>query len=391
MRVPRHRRLDLLGLILAGLSFAVVLPTGACLWDYDTLRQEAARFPGTLELLAGKFNRHSVAFYEWRIDDRLKKLEDDPVTLVWMDDLAVAYDKVGRTDEGIAVMRQALTLDADRYETHANLGTLLAHAGRFAEGLEHLNRAVEINPEAHFGRERWQIYLIEYVVSRLGPDGKPTLPLGLAEDEFGMSWPYPGSGFRRFLASKNLSEGWREQAIRGIEGMMRFGRHDSPILNEALGDLLMGYGENSEQRLASRAYLKAATRAHPEAIPHYRLAAEAALGSQRHSQVRRRDVELESVESEFLRETAEGEAWFDRIAADEARWIAEGVGPEGQYDARYRAGSPAVSLPTVTVAGYWWEQPWALVVLGVAGLAALCVANHLWNRHRNRRALSAPD
>jgi hypothetical protein len=50
----------------------------ACLWDYDTLRQERARFPGALELITGKFLRHSPEFYQWRIEDRRRRLDADP-------------------------------------------------------------------------------------------------------------------------------------------------------------------------------------------------------------------------------------------------------------------------------------------------------------------------
>ena len=44
----------------------LALPTAAfaCLWDYDTLKQERARFPDALEVITGKFLRHSPEFYE---------------------------------------------------------------------------------------------------------------------------------------------------------------------------------------------------------------------------------------------------------------------------------------------------------------------------------------
>ena len=73
------------------------MPTlvSACLWDHDTLRQERQRFPDTLELITGKILRHSPEFYEWRIKDRLYKLEADPMNLAYYDDLAVAYEKTG--------------------------------------------------------------------------------------------------------------------------------------------------------------------------------------------------------------------------------------------------------------------------------------------------------
>ncbi|HVK07567.1 MAG TPA: tetratricopeptide repeat protein, partial [Gemmataceae bacterium] len=84
------------------------LPTAAlaCLWDYDTLKQERSRFPDTLEIITGKFLRHSPEFYEWRIRDRLKKLESNPNDPRLLDDLAVAYDKTGQHDKAIETMER---------------------------------------------------------------------------------------------------------------------------------------------------------------------------------------------------------------------------------------------------------------------------------------------
>ncbi|MEM9417869.1 MAG: tetratricopeptide repeat protein [Planctomycetota bacterium] len=370
------------------LSFVLACPASACLWDYDTLKQEAARFPGTIELLAGKFNRHSSVFYEWRIEDRTAKLAElsGGEALPLMDDLAVAYDKVGRTDEGIALMREALAIDADRYETHANLGTLLVHAKRYEEGLEHLRRAVEINPDAHFGREKWQIYLIEYILERMRPGGELSLPLRVAGEDHPHLEHQLTLSFQKFLGTKNLPEGWREDAIRGIEGMMRFGNHDSPVLNEALGDLLGGRSYEGEQRLAARAYLKAAAQMDdPEDADLYRLAADQALSGQRYSKLRREDVELSSVEAEFLRETQEGDAWFAQIIADETEWIASHPDPESAYDAKYQ--SPAsIRIPKLEVAGYWWEQPRSLaLMIGVViiGLFAFAFSINQYRRHKS--------
>ena len=62
------------------LLLAILLPTAAlaCLWDSETLKQERARFPSVLELITGKFLRHSKEFHEWRIKDRQNKLASDP-------------------------------------------------------------------------------------------------------------------------------------------------------------------------------------------------------------------------------------------------------------------------------------------------------------------------
>ena len=92
------------GAVLAGLLVPSVV--AACSWDYDTIKMERTRFPGTLELITGKFLRHSPEFYRWRIADRLKRLETAPSDAALLDDLAVAYDKTGRHDEAIETARR---------------------------------------------------------------------------------------------------------------------------------------------------------------------------------------------------------------------------------------------------------------------------------------------
>ncbi len=75
----RKRHLSVLAALLIFPSLVV-----ACLWDYATLQQERSRFPSVLKVITGKFSRHSKEFYEWRIQDRLKKLEYDPNNLAWV-------------------------------------------------------------------------------------------------------------------------------------------------------------------------------------------------------------------------------------------------------------------------------------------------------------------
>src|SRR5262245_21343336 len=115
----------------------LVLPTAAfaCLWDYDTLKQERARFPSTLELITGKFLRHSPEFYEWRIQDRLKKIEANPTNLELYDDLAVAYEKTGQHAKAIETILAKEKIQPGLYTTYSNLGTFYILAGDFEKGL----------------------------------------------------------------------------------------------------------------------------------------------------------------------------------------------------------------------------------------------------------------
>src|SRR6516165_2437173 len=238
-------------LVFPLVAAAFLLPAAAlaCFWDYDTLMMERSRFPDTLELITGKFLRHSKEFYEWRIQDRRQKLATDPDNLSYFDDLAVAYDKIGQHDKAIETILIKDKKHPGLYETEANLGTFYIHDGQLEKGLEHINRAIQINPNAHFGREVYQKRLVEYALSRR-QKGKTVLPLAKFErrtranedpDSDLEIYPLLGEDFASFLFKRNhpgVSAEKRAPAIKGILGMMKFGNYDSPILLEALGNLL---------------------------------------------------------------------------------------------------------------------------------------------------------
>lgn len=327
----------------------------ACLWDFDTLLQERSRFPDTLELITGKFLRHSPEFYEWRAKDRRVKLAADPGNLSYRDDLAAALDKLGRHDEAIAVAMETDRLRPGRYESAANLGTFLIHSGRLEGGLTYIRRAIAINPDAHFGREVYQAKLVEYVLSRQ-KDGKLVLPAGGVE-------LYPTaagqeaevraveSPFARFLHSSPsvpLPMAERQAAVKGVLGMMRFGKYDSPVLLESLGSLLTEQYDTptaDAKRLAARAYLKASYEAKEESAKRkYRSLASQAI----HMQTPRRDahgqMSLEDLEVDFKRELVEANAWYDGLRQKEIGWIRDGADPDAEF-AKLYAAAPAVSAP----------------------------------------------
>ena len=385
-------------------SLTLAAPARACMWDYDTLHEERSRFPSVLELIVGHFPQHSDAFYEWRIADREAAVADldpdNPVTLPMRDDMAVAHDKLGRPERAIELMQRSLEIDPDRYETHANLGTFCIHSGEYEPGLEHIERAIEINPDAHFGREVVQKRLVEYVLSRQGADGSLPLPLRArvveraedgkfrviptAENGGRGDWRAPEwhefeyGGFHAFLfrndegdpVQAELSE---EEAMEGVAGMMRFGRGDSPILLEALGDLLASHGSNSSnstgQRLAARAYLRASYLVNdPAAAEAYRELATNVLVMQQGASCRQ-------IEAELKEELAAAEAYVATIAADEARWIAEGVDVEAAFNAEYRDAEAEAALPS----SWGWEDvkpsyPLQVVLILAAILFVIVIA-----------------
>lgn len=321
--------------VMVACSLAIPTHCLACYWDYDTLEMERQKFPFAQELIAGHFLRHSNTYYEWRISDRNAKTQAER-TPVDYDDLAVAYDKLGQHDKAIETIHEKIKRwpDERRYESEANLGTFLFHAGRLEEGLPHINQAIELNPDAHFGREVYQKLLVEYLLQQQFPESE--LPLNQEEhfETIGAgSGPF---GFAEFVnKTQQTTEEQRqdelEKAAKGVLGMMRFGNYRSPVLLEALGDLLLANGtrEDDAKMLAARAYLKASLEVkETDASKRYRDKAKQVLELQTAKN-------LSEIETDLMQDIEHAETFFHQIEDDEKAWIAAGKNLDREYGVKY--------------------------------------------------------
>lgn len=364
---PRDVGLRATGLLLVFAGIVASPEARACYWDTETLMHERARFPSALELMTGKFLRHTPEFYAWRVQDRLARIAREPDNLALVDDLSVAHDKLGQHAEAIAAALAILPREPRRYETLANLGTFYLHSGDFERGLEFIDKALEVNPDAHFGRERYQRWLAEYVLEKRRSEGALVLPL------FG-SEPH---GFEVFLAAKrgvkHLSVEDAQAAVTGVLGMMRFSKHDSPILCEVLGDLLNApYSNLDAKMLAARAYLMAArATGDRSARASYESQAASAVGGQRGLRDSE-NVSIDGIKAAFKVELAEADAWYAELAAREAEWIASSPDPEAEVrrlyaeDPRTTGKAPDVyESPREFLARHW------LVLSIIAAVIAL--------------------
>ena len=330
----------------------------ACLWDYDTIKMERTRFPGTLELITGTFLRHSPEFYQWRITNRLQRLETDPSNAALLDDLAAAYDKTGQHDKAIETAQKTERLHPGRYETAANLATFYFHAGKLEEGIPHIDRALKINSDAHFGREKYQKLLVEYVIKQRS-GGPLNLPLaiikvydGARTDKIEGHDHTTTNTFADFLKTNggktdghHLEHEEVQAAVKGIIGMMKFGKHDAPVLLEALGALLSHREWNIDhdaKQLAARAFLKASYEVpeEPVRVLYRRMAARAV--SMQISARDSKEISLEQVEADFRKELEEGRAWYADLRERELSWIRDGKDPETEFDKLYEV-EPEVS------------------------------------------------
>src|SRR5688572_21154115 len=150
-------------LVVIAVLLAVAAPALACLWDDDTLRDERRGLPGIAAVLAGRFEKHSDFFYAKRVEAMKARIAADPKDLAAYDNLGVAHDKLGDLDAAIAVMLEKEKAAPGEYTTAANLGTFYLHKGDFEKGIAHIERALVMNPDAHFGREEYQLKLAKFL------------------------------------------------------------------------------------------------------------------------------------------------------------------------------------------------------------------------------------
>jgi tetratricopeptide (TPR) repeat protein len=176
------------GLLILVLGIAAA--AAACLWDNDTVAMEGEGLPSVMDAIAGRFDRNPDLYYEMRLERSLAEIEADPESLMAYGNVAVALDKLGRSAEAIPMLEDRIAaVDANDpdlqdhlYKLYANLGTVRVHDwlqrgasttefGDLEQAITEIDPALEINPEAHFGREFVQLFLMEMLLNeRLDPE-----------------------------------------------------------------------------------------------------------------------------------------------------------------------------------------------------------------------------
>lgn len=217
-----------------------------CLWDAESLREMELTSSDVGRAVSGFVPKHSAYFYQEKIAYTLPMLRDGSPER-W-DDVAVAHEKIDEHADALRVIEEKDRRFPGLYTTHANRGTFLARNSRWDEGIADLERALEIDPHAHFGRERVQIGLYRYL-QRASFDGG----LLAREDFLGTSLHDPPRG-----------GAIEEDTARAILGMMIFGAGErSTHLWLGLGLILAR--ESAGTSLAMKALRRAEVLGHPHA------------------------------------------------------------------------------------------------------------------------------
>lgn len=314
-------------------------PIQACIWDADTLAAERARFPEIAELITGVFPRHSREFHAWRILAAQNQITQGKASPSTYDDLAVSYHKIGDHQAAIQTMHLKEKVSPGLYETYSNLGTFHIYTDELDTAARYIRQALAINSNAHFGREKYQLWIIEWLQAH---KNTPAPELS-NENLFQISIGSP-HGFADFVARKlnpantakpqaklTLSQPQQAEALRGILGMMWFADFDNPLLLEALGDVLMAgnLGTNASH-LARLSYLHALRRT-TEPVAQVRLKTLIkAAGSLKQPGVEEPDLEK-------LLDTglATGQAYVESIRQDEITWMKAGLNPALEFQKKY--------------------------------------------------------
>jgi len=231
-------------------AFAVAAMCPACLNDRDTLADEANKNRQVLATLVGAFERNPPLYYQMRIDRIKKDLAKDPKLIDEYDDIAVAYDRIGNDDEAIKWIEakkkelEPLNMSDEKskdewYRYYANCGTFCVHRWarngsdpkdivQVEHGRDLIDHALKINPNAHFGREKYQRVVMSWLIdtrSNTAEDWRKNESLA----EYIESW----------VSSQGKDiESQREEAIVGLAGLIRLGgAWESPDVYWAIGSL----------------------------------------------------------------------------------------------------------------------------------------------------------
>lgn len=217
---------------------AAALPAVACIWDSDTLAAEAKGLPETLDVLTGRFDRMPPVYFEARLARATRAVEKDPDDLAAHDDAGAACDRLGRGDDAVAWMdRKEVRLKAlgdaapkeHRYRLLANRGTFRAHrwlragadrtaAADMRRAREEIAAAIALHPDAHFGRERYQLRAMDWILDPPPADGAEARSGGPRADFLGLKdfdgWTRPTGA---------LAKAGYGDAVAGLSGLIVLG------------------------------------------------------------------------------------------------------------------------------------------------------------------------
>lgn len=147
--------------ILTAMLFA--LATQACIWDAETLSTEKARSHDLATVILGNLPAPEAP---QKLQERIKDIEanHDENNPDWWNNLAGAYLRLGQPAQAAKLLEPVIVKFPNDYGLHANLGTAYHLLGRYQDAEKEIARDLEINPDAHFGLEKYHLALLQYLI-----------------------------------------------------------------------------------------------------------------------------------------------------------------------------------------------------------------------------------
>jgi tetratricopeptide (TPR) repeat protein len=204
------------------------------------------------QVVTGDLQKHSRAFYEAKVAYTRPMIEGGQAPKERYDDLAVALARLGQLDEALRVLDDKERRFPGEYTTLANRGTFLAMKGDLPAALDQLKAAVAKWPDAHFGREVFQLQLLEHAI-KLAKDPE----LARTQNLLGLKMDVGDAGISGISQRKvkDKKTPVPPKAVEALVGMIRFGEaQDLPMVWSALGWALLWQGDT---QLAVRAMRQA--------------------------------------------------------------------------------------------------------------------------------------
>lgn len=249
------KRLTLIGMLLCAVS-----PVRACINDRDSdaLALQAGRLPEAVHVITGRFERNPPRYYEMRLAHAQQQLVKQPRSWKLYDDIGASLDRLNRDSEALRWMerkraamppynpKSPVSRDA-WYRYYANAGTFRAHrwlhGGARPETRREMEqahgfilRALQINPHAHFNRERYQVLVMEWILRIRTPERTERRPLAqfLAEK---LQWEDITTDLQMLRANRQTPR--RTAAADGLAGLIVLGAAwESPDIFDALATAL---------------------------------------------------------------------------------------------------------------------------------------------------------
>jgi tetratricopeptide (TPR) repeat protein len=220
----------------------------ACGWDWESYHAEERSLPCVYDALLGFWPKHTDAYHERRIEAADAGLRWIPGWTDGLDAKGNSLLALGRFAEAELVMNQRHTIAPAAYAGHANLGTLYTFTGQFDAALEHIDAAMAIEPQAHFGREGYHRALVVFL-------GRVTADPDVAHQENFLGIELDDRQRRRGSKQTFEALGLREDGFDALVAMLTvYGADELAEIYLTLGELLAARGH---RRLAYTAYRRA--------------------------------------------------------------------------------------------------------------------------------------